>query len=207
MTHTLWLARHGLSVANRDNIRQGQMDFELAPQGRRQSEALAARLGQEKVNFMALIASPLRRAAATAEILGQELGLPVEYDDRWRERGAGVAEGQDLAAIRSENTYQETRHAHMPVFEGGESKLDLHLRAASALQALLRRPEGEYLIIAHGGIMSAAIRVALGLAPTGRATEPGFAFANTALAVLIYEPRRGHWVLERLNDRAHLDRS
>lgn len=204
MTHKLWLARHGLSTANRDNIRQGQMDFELALQGREQAAALAERLVQETVEFKALIASPLRRAADTAEIVGHALGLPVEYDDRWRERAAGVAEGQRLRDLNSEQLYAETPHAHEPVFEGGESKLDLHLRAASALQALLRRPEGDYLIIAHGGIMSAAIRVALGLAPTGRATEPGFAFANGAIAVLVYDPQRGHWALERLNDRGHL---
>lgn len=205
MTHTLWLARHGLSTANRDHIRQGQMEFDLAPEGREQAEALAKRLHREGTDFKALIASPLRRAADTAEIVGQELGLPVEYDERWSERAAGVAEGRDLRDLSSEIVYVETPHAHEPLFEGGESKLDLHLRAASALQALLGRPEGAYLIIAHGGIMSAAIRVALGLAPTGRATEPGFAFANGAIAVLAYESERGHWVLERLNDRAHLD--
>lgn len=203
--HRIWLVRHGLSTANRDRVRQGQMDFELAPEGRQQAAALANRLQDENADFKALLASPLRRAAETAAIVAAQLQLTVEENDRWRERSAGVAEGQPLQDLASEQVFATSPHAHEPIFEDAESKIDLHLRAAGALQELLRRPAGAYLVIAHGGVMSAAIRAALGLAPTGRATEPGFAFANTAIAVLIYDHQRGHWVVERLNDRAHLN--
>lgn len=203
--HRIWLVRHALSTANRDQIRQGQMDFALAPEGHTQAERLASRLSNEHVRFDVLIASPLRRASETAEIVSSKLDLPIEFDARWSERAAGVAEGKPHEELTSEHRYGSTPHAHEPIFAQAESKLDLHLRAAAALQALLRRPAGNYLVIAHGGVMSAAIRAALGIAPSGRGTEPGFAFANTAIAVLIYEPDRGHWILERLNDKSHLD--
>lgn len=203
--HRIWLVRHGLSTANRDHIRQGQMDFELAPEGHQQAERLADRLSSEKLQFDILVASPLRRAVQTAEIVSAQLDLPIEYDARWSERAAGVAEGKPHEDLESEQLYAATPHAHEPIFAQAESKLDLHLRAAAALQALLRRPAGNYLVIAHGGVMSAAIRASLGLAPSGRGTEPGFAFDNTAIAVLIYDPDRGNWILERLNDTTHLD--
>lgn len=180
------------------------MDFELAPEGYEQAERLAARLANEDLQFDDLIASPLRRAAQTAEIVSSQLEVPIEYDARWSERAAGVAEGKPHEDLASEHIYASSPHAHEPIFDQAESKLDLHLRAAAALQALLRRPAGNYLVVAHGGVMSAAIRAAIGLAPSGRGTEPGFAFENTAIAVLVYDPERGHWTLERLNDTSHL---
>ncbi len=202
--HTIWLVRHGLSTGNRDGIRQGQRSFELAPEGQRQAQALAGRLESVPNRFDALIASPLTRARQTAEIVSAALDLEIEFDERWQERGAGVAEGQVKEELASENQYATTPHAHEPIFKHAESKLDLHLRAVQALQTLLRRPAGRYLVISHGGIMSAALRAALGLAPRGRATEAGFAFANTGVAVLTYDHARGHWILERLNDGSHL---
>ncbi|MGA9531216.1 MAG: histidine phosphatase family protein [Anaerolineales bacterium] len=202
--HTLWLLRHGLSTGNRDHLRQGQRDFPLTDEGRQQAHMFAQALEQDSVVFQAIIASPLARANETAEIIATVVGLPVEIDERWMERHGGTAEGQPLDRQAEAPSTRTNIHAHKPLFIGGESRLDLHLRAASALQDLLRREPGDYLIVAHGGILSEAVRTLLGWSPTGLCPPPSFRFDNCGYAQLTFHAGRRTWMVERVNETGHL---
>lgn len=203
--HTLWLLRHGLSTGNRDRVRQGQRDFPLTDLGRVQAERVATALAAEGVSFSSVIASPLTRAKETAEIICSRIEVPIEFDERWMERHGGTAEGKPLEQQRRASSTHDPKFAQEPIFQGGESRLDLHLRAASALQDLLRRPPGHYLIVSHGGILSEAIRTLLGWSPTGLSPLPTFRFDNCAYARLTFQPERGAWVVEKVNEVSHLE--
>jgi broad specificity phosphatase PhoE len=201
MSHTLWLIRHGASTGNRDRVRQGQQDFPLTEEGRIQAERLATGLSGNGIVYAALVSSPLSRALETAEIISTALALPLETDPRWMERHAGTAEGSpiDEAALRRGGP--SATSAHQPLFEDGESQIDLHLRAVGAIQDLLRRPPGHYLVVAHGGILSEAVRSLLGWSPTGSHPLPSFRFDNCAFARLSYNTRRQSWTVECANRR------
>src|SRR3989304_4016564 len=80
-----------------------------------------------------------------------------------------------------------------PVFRSGESEWDLYLRAAGAVQSLVRRPPGAYLVVSHGAILNAALRSILGIPPRGRAWPTRFVFDNTGYAVLEDEPASAPW--------------
>ena len=204
MSHRLTLLRHGLSEGNDQGLRQGQKDFPLTDNGRRQVQALADRWLSEGASFDLMISSPLDRALESAQVIQRALQVEMETDDRWMERSAGLAEGQPVQPDGRSTASGLRVLAHQPLFEQGESQLDLHLRAVAALQAVLRRPSGSYLIVSHGGILGAALSALLGLTPTGAVPPISFSFSNTGFAVLAYLPDRGHWRVERLNDTCHL---
>jgi glucosyl-3-phosphoglycerate phosphatase len=97
------LIRHGqsefnvvFSVTRRD---PGIRDPRLTEEGRRQALAVARALADEEV--MRLIASPYTRALETAEIIAEQLDLPITVDARIGERAAYACDiGTPTPALR-----------------------------------------------------------------------------------------------------------
>ena len=195
MSHRLTLLRHGQSLANRDGVVQGHLDSPLSDLGREQTESIARAWLSEGVRFDQIIASPLLRARETAEIIAARMGLPLELDASWMERDLGHAQGMSIDAFL-ELSGRRPASPFGPVFGDGEGAWDLYLRAAGAAQAVVRRSPGRYLIVSHGGLLNAALRAMLGIAPgTGRA--PRFNFSNAGHAHLEMDDE-GAWTLHAL---------
>ena len=64
---TIFLVRHGETVDNANNIMQGQTQGCLNERGREQARQVAERLASEQID--AVVASDLRRAVQTAEVI------------------------------------------------------------------------------------------------------------------------------------------
>src|SRR4030042_309650 len=87
----------------------------------------------------------------------------------------------------------------MAALEDGEGSWDIYLPAAAAVQSVVRRPPGRYLIVSHGGILNSALRVILGVAPVqGRA--PRFELGNCGYAHLTMDTD-GAWPVHALCNR------
>jgi broad specificity phosphatase PhoE len=166
MTHLFTFLRHGQSVANHKGIIQGHLDYPLSDLGREQAEARADAWAKEGRRYDLIISSPLLRARETAEILASRLNAPIEFDNPWKERYLGTAQGTAVQAFLEASRNRPPRPPFSPSYEDGEGTWELYLRAAAAVQALVRRPPGRYLVVSHGGILNAALRAALGLAPS-----------------------------------------
>ncbi len=165
MTHQFTFFRHGESVANRDGIIQGHLDFPLSDLGRRQAEARAEAWAAEPRSYDLVISSPLLRARETASILSSRLAAPLETDPAWKERHLGDAQGTSVESFLLGSRSSPPRPPFSPAYEDGEGTWELYVRAAAAVQRLVRRPPGRYLIVSHGGILNAALRAIFGLAP------------------------------------------
>lgn len=196
MTLRITCVRHAQSVANREGIVQGHLDSPLSDIGRRQAEALAGALRAEAAHFDRVVSSPLLRARQTAEILAARLQLGLRLDPLWMERDLGRGQGMALAAFLAEASPRSARSPFEPAYESGESAWDLHGRAARALQSLIAGPPGDYLIVSHGGILNAALRVVLGIPPTAQ-RAPRFHLANAGYALLWMEAD-GSWSVRGL---------
>jgi len=196
MSHHLTLVRHGQSVGNRDGIVQGHLDSPLSDLGRRQAEALATAWRADGVRFDHLLSSPLLRARQTAEILARSLGLDLEAEAVWMERDLGRAQGMLLTDFLDVSHRQPAPTPFQPTFESGESAWELHARAARALQGIVNRTAGKYLIVSHGGLLNAVLRVALGIPPTAQ-RAPRFHFSNGGFA-RIDLAADGSWALTDL---------
>lgn len=197
------LLRHGQSEGNERRILQGQSEYPLSGRGQDQARALADRWKREGVSFTLAITSPLARARQTAEIIAEAIGCPIEENADWMERNNGRLAGLRPEQIEAQGMRPPFIHIYQPVGEIGESQWELYLRAGRAIQDLLRRPPGNYLIISHGGILNLAMYAILGIAPHANLQGPRFRFHNAAFARLEYHPTRHTWVVDAINDRDH----
>lgn len=197
----LYCVRHGESVYNAQRRIQGQTDVELSPLGLAQGRAVVQALAALPIE--AVYSSPLRRARQTAELLAATLGLDVLVDPRLSEIHAGIFQGLDWDQIEARYPEEGRRwRSHDPdfVIPGGESRRQLEARAVEAFEAIRRRGHRRAAIVAHGGLLTAALRGLLGI-PSGR--NP-FNLYNGSISQLAWEDQPQ---LVTLNQTAHLPRA
>lgn len=203
-THHITLLRHGESEGNILNLFIGQDDYPLTQNGQLQAQALATLWAREGKTFDTIIASPLKRARKTAQIIADALDVPIETEPLWMEQDYGEWNKRNIPEVMRS---QEMPNAYTPYDRPGrtgESRTEVYLRAGRALQNLLDRPPGKYLIAAHGVILNMALYFALGIPCHPSSEGPWFAFHHTSHTSLTYSPDRYRWVLLRVNDHRHL---
>ncbi len=161
MPSRLLLVRHGQSEWNAQGRWQGQADPPLTDVGRAQARAAAHALGAVD----AIFSSDLQRAAETAAIISEQLGVgPVVVDAGWRERDAGEWSGltRDEIHERFPGYLPDDRHrAFAPRADGEplrppgwESDEHLLTRARAALQRVhLVVGDGDGVVVTHGGVI------------------------------------------------------
>lgn len=195
--------RHGESTGNAESRWQGQSDYPLTERGRAQAVALANRWKAEGMTFDAAISSTLQRAKETAEIVTSALHVKLELDEVWVERNAGAMEG-----LTAEEVRQKPRPPYVTPYDSvggdGESDWALFLRAGQALHSLLKRPVGSYLIVSHGGLLNQLMHAIVGIAHQADPAGVRFRFGNTAFARVTYFPHHHRWMIDALNDHAHV---
>jgi broad specificity phosphatase PhoE len=208
-THSYYhvtLLRHAQSEGNAQGVLQGQRDFPLSEIGIQQAQALANRWRNERKHFETILSSPLCRARQTAQIIADALGAQIEFNPDWMERNNGQLAGLSPEEINELGLRPAFLNLYQPVGIDGESQWELYLRAGRAIQDLLHRPPGDYLVVSHGGTLNLALYVILGIIPQANFYGPRFRFHNAAFASLTYDPSRHIWSLESLNDRIHWPR-
>lgn len=198
------LLRHAESTGNAAGAWQGQTEYPLTTLGYDQASALARRWSEESVQFDSAVSSPLQRAHQTAVVICEELGTPLELDPVWMERDFGVLSGMKNSEAQARLPDNPFFHPYRPVGERGESQWDLYVRAGRAVQSLMRRPPGRYLVVSHGGILNMVLYAILNIPVQANFQGPRFDFGNTGYATLAYNPDRHRWRLMGLNDLHHL---
>lgn len=194
--------RHGESLGNQENRFQGQADFPLTEKGRAQAFLLAEYWKKVGVSFDQCFASPLLRARETAEIITSALNVPLVEDPLWMEMHNGR-----LAGLRDDEIDWEEPKFLTPytrIGGTGESRYEVYLRAGRAIQSILDRTPGRYLVVSHGGILNMAMYSILSIAPQAHHNGPRFWFRNTTFAEFAYDPEWHNWRLLRF-DRSHWD--
>jgi broad specificity phosphatase PhoE len=202
--HHVTLLRHAQSVANENKILQGQQNSTLSESGLKQAVALSQHWKTEGVTFDLAISSPLDRARMTAEVLSETLGFSIEKNEMWMERNFGVAEGKTYDELQTLRRDLLKRSPYVPSYETGESDWDLFMRASSAIQDILRREAGRYLIVSHGGILNAAMHSILGVPPSSPGHRSIIRLENTGYAVTEYNHTTDNWDIFQVNDTRHL---
>ncbi len=87
--------------------------------------------------------------------------------------------------------------------EDSESNWELYLRAGRALQSLIRRDPGNYLVVSHGDLLNQVMYTITGITPQANLNGPRFRFKNTGFAHLTYRTDSHQWQINVLNDRSH----
>ena len=162
-----YLVRHGQSVSNVEERVQGQEDVVLSELGRRQAQDVAAWAG--RVHAASPIAeiwsSPLCRARDTAAAIATRIARPLQIEDDLRELHAGVFQGHlwaDLEVLYPEAVARWQSGDVTYRIPGGESRADLAARGRAMLEKLAGRDVPSMVVVAHGGILTAALGSLLG---------------------------------------------
>jgi probable phosphoglycerate mutase len=191
---TLYYVRHGETDWNLAQRYQGQKDIPLNATGREQARRngrmLAAALGTAAAG-LDYVASPLRRARETMEIMRTELGLPpgaYRTDARLSEVHYGHWEGElwhelHLRDPQGFAAREADKWRWRP--NGGESYQDLSDRVADWLGGVAR----DAVVAAHGGVMRVLRGLTLELKPAQM-----FALDVPQDKVLVVEAGRTRWL-------------
>jgi glucosyl-3-phosphoglycerate phosphatase len=153
MRRKIVLWRHGQTAWNLERRFQGSADIPLDDVGLSQAGRAARLLAALRPT--AIVASPLVRAAATAQVLAEITGLGVTYDPDLTERSGGSWEGLTNSEIRAK--YPSEHAVWQP--PGGETSEQVAKRVTSAFErAITKLPADGLLVVASHG---AALRLGM----------------------------------------------
>ncbi len=200
----LLLVRHGQSLANARQTLEGWGDSPLSEQGQQQAALVAERLLHFRP-IAALYTSPLRRAAQTAAIIGQRLGLEPIPHDELRELNMGRMDGTSRDWLRRHHPLLGARwladdlNLRMP---GGESLGEHRERALAALRDITaRHPDETVVVVSHGGTLATWLLHAQ--PELGVRWSLASQLANGGLTILDWRDGKGEVVA--LNEKEHLN--
>jgi len=145
----IYLIRHGESHANATRTFIGHTDIDLTEKGHAQAECVADFF--ENVPVDAIYSSDLLRAFHTAEHTAVRKGLPVVPGKDLREIYAGDWEQVPVSELLERYPESYVRlwradfgHARC---DNGESVLEVQARFAAAVEEIVRRHEGQTVLI------------------------------------------------------------
>ena len=154
---TFALVRHGQTDWNAERRLQGSTDIPLNDVGRGQARDAVGILAPYE--WDAIVSSPLSRAAETADLIAEGLGLTVarrvpELTERSFGPAEGMQAGPELEALRVPGG-----------FKGAESEDEAADRGLAALEALAEEFRGQrLLVVTHGTLLRVSLSRAIGQA-------------------------------------------
>ena len=203
MTLRLWLVRHAQSTWNAEGRLQGKADPPLTDMGRRQAAQVAQRLAVAAPD--AIYASPLRRAAETAQIIGEAVDRHVIEDRRLEEIGVGAASGKRWEEVTQcwphLERISQRGDLSLHYFPGAESVDAFGHRVAACFTAIrAAHDHGDVVVVSHGGVFRAYLSQIMNV--RGGYT-PVLHFANTSVSQVVFV-RPGWTDVRFINDVSHL---
>lgn len=175
-----WFLRHGETDWNAEGLSQGNVDIPLNHVGVMQAKRAARTL--RVVPIKTIVASPLSRAKDTADMVAEELKLPVLVDEELREVNFGEQEGKPMG------DWYDDWIADRYTPPGAETFAQLRARAVRAINraTALHAP---VLVVAHGALWR-AFRYEAGL--------PANIRTPNALPLQVKPDGKGSWTIEPL---------
>ncbi len=153
---TIFFTRHGETEWNIQRRMQGWLDSPLTEKGRLQAVQLGERI--RIIPLAAIYPSNAPRAIVTAELIRGNRAIPIEPIEGLREMGLGEWEGRSVSelfekeSVNCQNFFYHPNKFIPPA--GAENFEDVQQRIAETLKGLVKKHEGQnILIVAHGIFM------------------------------------------------------
>lgn len=181
----LILVRHAESVANVQQVNQGQRQGELTARGRAQAAALATKLATQGITR--IYASDLHRVQQTLHPLTELIDAPVIPAPALREQDMGIYEGSPYGSVMAaaRDAEEELYSFHIP---DGESIQERSGRVTAFFRRLVeefRETEEVVCCFTHGGVIIDALLLLL---EQGQERALDFQHANAACTQLAITP-------------------
>ena len=146
MAGRVLLARHGESDYSARGLINGDASVEcgLTRQGMDEARALGRDLSDTELDLS--ITSGFRRTQETAEVALAGRGVPIEVMEAFNDPPAGDLEGSTVA---EHGAWMDANDWATRPPGDGESQLESVARYLRAYEAVVERPDGTILVIAH----------------------------------------------------------
>ncbi|MFH1667464.1 MAG: class I tRNA ligase family protein [Candidatus Komeilibacteria bacterium] len=147
----LVLTRHALTDWNQDEIIQGKTEMPLDESS---IDNLKTKLTIFRdQGFDLIICSPMMRARQTAEIINEELNIPIVIEESLRERDYGVFEGKKVSEIKKDYPEYYKDKINYKIGQA-ETYNDLSIRAKEFLGKVIKEyPNKKILVISHNAMV------------------------------------------------------
>jgi probable phosphoglycerate mutase len=190
----VYLARHGETTWSLSGQHTGLTDLPLTERGEQNARRLGERL--QRLKFVSVLTSPLKRASRTCELAG--FGQAAHVDRSLLEWNYGEYEGRRSAEIHRERPDWNLFRDGCP---GGEMPNDIGARADDVVRRI-RALNGDVLLFSSGHFLRVLAARWLGLEPHyGRC----FLLSTASLSVLGFEHNLSQPVIRLWDDTRHLD--
>jgi broad specificity phosphatase PhoE len=169
MTTRIYLIRHGATILSAEDRFAGATDVDLSDEGRRQAEALAVRLSDDRIT--AVYCSPLKRTIETATIVARPQGLTPIPRDGLREINHGRWESLQRSEVEAQfpeeyAAWEEDPFIYAPL--EGESGLSVMARALPVIrEVVLNHRDKNVAVVSHKATIRLIISSLLGFDPRG----------------------------------------
>lgn len=211
-TKTIYFIRHGESNDNAAPVFQS-LDSPLSERGKQQARAVADRVS--KIQFDALITSPLHRASETAAKISSQTGMSLESSNLFVERiKPDAILGKPHTDTIANNLWREwERSMYTPGLriDDSENYDDLVKRADEALEFLKNRIENTIVVVSHGYFLRTIVaRILLKGSMAGENFhdfQQAISMENTAVTIVKFKDGFEEdvmWRLDTYNDYSHL---
>ena len=199
----IYLIRHTQAEGNLYRMMQGHWDGGVTALGRKQIDALAERMKNEKID--SVYSSDMYRTRATAAAITRYHPIPLNIDPRLREINMGSWEAGFFGNICRSYPEEAALFVSKPQFwqvEGSENYEQVSQRAFPALLDIAKANPGKAAaVVSHGVTIRCMLSSALNI-PLERLEELPIC-KNTSVSKLIYED--GVFRAEYINDFRHLE--
>jgi broad specificity phosphatase PhoE len=148
MKTTVYLIRHGLTAANKDDVFAGRTQEPLHPEGVAQLGEVGRMLAGRGIGR--IFCGPLARTRQSAGVVGELLCVPVEADEALTEISIPHWDGLTKEAIRARFGFEYPAWLADPAgfyVEGCETIAEVQRRAVACLEALFREYPGQNLLV------------------------------------------------------------
>lgn len=203
MSLKLYLLRHGQTGCSRQNVFCGASDPELTPEGLEMAQAFAA--AYRSTSWSAIYSSPMGRTKATAQVLCDAVGMPMELRDGFKEINYGKWEGLSAETVSRDYHDDYLRWSADPAWyppTGGETAVAIACRALQVIEEIKQRfPTGSVLAVSHKATIRIILCSLLGI-DVGRFR---YRLACPVGSVSVVEFSTEGPFLLTLADRTHLD--
>jgi alpha-ribazole phosphatase len=181
------ILRHGQTT--QPGRYHGRNDVSVSDEGRAQ---MLAALDSFPVDATQIISSPLIRCAHVAQAYAAEHALPIHLDKAWMELDFGSWTGRSAAEILRTEAKSLSAFWHDPLNHAPPGGETLH-HAAARLQTAWDTlpPDGNLLIVTHGGVMRLLFCQLIGLP------------LNQLWRVDVHYAARMVWVADESGTRLH----
>ena len=159
----LLLIRHGTNDWVHGRLAGWTPGVHLNDDGRRQAEAMSARLAELPID--AIYTSPLDRTVETAQALAGPRGMPLRLVEGLGEVKYGEWQGAELKELYKHELWPGVQfYPSGTRFPGGETLGEAQMRMVATLDALrAQHPKGIIAVVSHADIIKLALAYYIGM--------------------------------------------